>query len=164
MHNVTENSDCCRYCHKSYFNTRNTKYHEKLLTKFRTKQEFERSTNRSWSISGRHFVHQNTRVTVPDTSLPTVKKIWRENNEGLCWLPRFRQKLQTYFRGMPLQWARRRVRSGSLFNAIFFYFEDGSNTMKGRSREAKGDKNTGGGRTWYEKQKTLTPCPPPPNS
>ena len=36
--------------------------------------------------------------------------------------------------------------------------------MKGRSREAKGDKSTGGGRTWYEKQKTLTPCPPPPNS
>lgn len=33
--------------------------------------------------------------------------------------------------------------------------------MKGGSREAKEDKSTGGWRTWYEKQKTLTPCPPP---
>ena len=30
--------------------------------------------------------------------------------------------------------------------------------MKGGSREAKEDKSTGGGRMWYEKQKTLTPC------
>ena len=35
--------------------------------------------------------------------------------------------------------------------------------MKGRSREAKGHKSTGGGRTWYGKRETLTPCPPPPH-
>ena len=29
--------------------------------------------------------------------------------------------------------------------------------MKGESREAKGHKTTGGGRTWYGKRKTLTP-------
>ena len=29
--------------------------------------------------------------------------------------------------------------------------------MKGRSKEAKGHKSTGGGRTWYGKRETLTP-------
>ena len=33
--------------------------------------------------------------------------------------------------------------------------------MKGESREAKGHKTTGDGRTWYGKRKTLTPPPPP---
>ena len=42
--------------------------------------------------------------------------------------------------------------------------EDGSNTMKGGSREAKGLKSTGGRRTWYGKRETLTPLSPPPNS
>ena len=36
--------------------------------------------------------------------------------------------------------------------------------MKGGSREAKGLKSTGGGRTWYGKRETLPHCPPPPNS
>ena len=37
--------------------------------------------------------------------------------------------------------------------------------MKGESREIKGHKSTGGGRTWYGKRETLTPpCPPPPSS
>ena len=36
--------------------------------------------------------------------------------------------------------------------------------MKGGSREAKGLKGTGGGRTWYGKRETLTPLSPPPDS
>ena len=36
--------------------------------------------------------------------------------------------------------------------------------MKGGSREAKGLKSTGGGRTWYGKWETLTPLSPPPDS
>lgn len=39
--------------------------------------------------------------------------------------------------------------------------EDGSNTMKGESREAKGHKSIGGGRTWYGKRETLMPPVPP---
>ena len=161
MHNVTENSDCCRYCHKSYFNTRNTKYHEKLLAKFCTKQEFERSTNRSWSISGRHFVHQSTRV-------------WRSPIPVYRRSRRFGGKITKASVGYPApdkicklvsEECRFSERAGECgvvhFSTQFFSFEDGSNSMKGGSREAKEDKSTGGGRTWYEKQKTLTPCPPP---
>ena len=33
--------------------------------------------------------------------------------------------------------------------------------MKGGSREAKGHKTTGGGRTWYGKRETLTPLSHP---
>ena len=33
--------------------------------------------------------------------------------------------------------------------------------MKGGSREVKGHKSTGGGRTWYGKRKTLVPLSPP---
>ena len=35
--------------------------------------------------------------------------------------------------------------------------------MKGGSREAKGHKSTGGGRTWYGKRETLTPLSPSPH-
>ena len=34
--------------------------------------------------------------------------------------------------------------------------------MKGGSREAKGHKSMGDGRTWYGKRETLTPLSPPP--
>ena len=34
--------------------------------------------------------------------------------------------------------------------------------MKGGSREAKGHKSIGGGRTWYGKRETLMPLSPPP--
>ena len=34
--------------------------------------------------------------------------------------------------------------------------------MKGGSREAKGQKSTGGGRTWLGKRVTLPPVPSPP--
>ena len=33
--------------------------------------------------------------------------------------------------------------------------------MKGGSREVKGQKSTGSGRTWYRKRKTLAPLSPP---
>ena len=135
---------------------------KKLLTKFCTKQEFERSTNRSWSISGRHFVHQSTRV-------------WRSPIPVYRRSRRFGGKITKASDGYPApdkicklvsEECRFSERAGECgvvhFSTQFFYFEDGSNSMKGGSREAKEDKSTGGGRTWYEKQKTLTPCPPPP--
>ena len=143
---------------------KNTKYHEKLLAKFCTKQEFERSTNRSWSISGRHFVHQSTRVW--RSPIPVYRRSRRfggKNNEGLCWLPCFRQNLQTCFRGMPLQWARRRVQSGSLFNAIFLFWRR-ELLNEGWESGGKGGQKYGRRENVVREAEDSDPLSPPPNS
>ena len=41
--------------------------------------------------------------------------------------------------------------------------DNGRNTIKGGSRETKGQKNTGGGRTGYGKREIVTPRSPPPH-
>ena len=161
MHNVTENSDCCRYCHKSYFNTRNTKYHEKLLAKFCTKQEFERSTNRSWSISGRHFVHQSTRV-------------WRSPIPVYRRSRRFGGKITKASVGYPAsdkicklvsEECRFSERAGEwfTFQRNFFILKTGATQWRvgvGRQRRTKvreaGERGTRSRRLW--------PPVPPPNS
>ena len=165
MHNVTENSDCCRYCHKSYFDTRNTKYHEKLLAKFCTKQEFERSTNRSWSISGRHFVHQSTRV-------------WRSPIPVYRRSRRFGGKITKASAGYPAsdkncklisEECRFSERAGGCgvvhFSTQFFFilktgatqWRVGVGRQRGTRIREEGERGTRSRRLW-------PPVPPPPNS
>ena len=41
-------------------------------------------------------------------------------------------------------------------------YDNGRNTIKGGSRETKGQKRTGGGRTGYGRREIVTPLSPPP--
>ena len=110
--------------------------------------------------------------------------VWKRNIRawktflGACsvWLHipnnwRFSLMVQTCFKGMPLQWARRRVRSGSLFKAIFLKVNPGfwsSWLTWRREQHNEGWKSGGKGAQKYGGQEdvvqeTLTsPVSPPP--
>ena len=85
---------------------------------------------------------------------------------------RFSLMVQTCFKGMPLQWARRRVRSGSLFNAIFLKVNPGfwsSRLTWRREQHNEGWESGGKGAQKYGRQETLTShvfflSPPPPHT
>ena len=109
--------------------------------------------------------------------------VWKRNIRawkaflGACsvWLHipnywRFSLMVQTCFKGMPLQWARRRVRSGSLFNAIFLKVNPGfwsSWLTWRREQHNEGWESGGKGAQKYGRQETLTShvffLPPPPH-
>ena len=85
---------------------------------------------------------------------------------------RFSLMVQTCFKGMPLQWVRRRVRSGSLSNTIFLKVNPGfwssRLTFWRQEQHNEGWESGGKGAQKYGRQETLTshvfflPLPPPP--
>ena len=100
------------------------------------------------------------------------KRDWSFTWYDIWYYWRFCLMVQTCFKGMPLQWARRRVRSGSLFNAIFLKVNPGfwSSWLTWRREQHNEGWESGGrrGAQKYGRQENVvkealpSPVSPPP--